>query len=90
MLQAYFGENLELVKIKEILQLPTAKRYFTMTYKSTLSVAYSDVTRKMTQYHPKLNEKGHITIPGSGIHPQFDDWDGYYATQAIQVGTMVG
>ena len=87
LVQAYFDRNLEVTKLKEIIQLPTAKNYFTMTYKSILSIAYSDATRKITQYHPNLNENGHATVPKSGIDPVFDDWEGYYGVRAVQVGS---
>ena len=88
LVQAYFDRNLEVSMTKELVQLPKAKAYFMMTYKSTLLIAYSDATRKMTQYDPNLNENGHATVPKSGIDPVFDDWEGFYSFHGIQVGSM--
>ena len=89
LLQVYFGKNLEMSNFKKILQLPSANDYFTMTYKSRLSIAYSHATRKMTQYHPNLNENGHITVPNSGIDPTFDNWKDCLAVDAVQVGSKL-
>ena len=87
LVRIHFDKNLTVSNTKTILQLPSANDYFTMTYKSMLSIAYSDVTRKITQYHPNLNENGHLTVPNSGIDPHFDDWKDSRAVDAIQVGS---
>ena len=81
-----FENSLKITKIEKILQLPRSKKYFMFSYKGILYFVFAEPTRKMIQYHPTLNQKGHEVVLKSDIFPSFDERKLFALDIGIQVG----